>query len=167
MGDRIPRLVRVSAGDVEQADQILRTFRTHQLTATTPPGIPGPATVTVTTPAGSASLVNGFTYVAASHATQLTAPPALAKLFPPQVYFPFLTAMLTDLVTHLPVPGQTITFSTGTTFLGTAVSDAQGTARLNETLTLTQIILNGGYDAKFPGTATLLAPSAHAGVIVT
>ncbi|WP_235448145.1 IPT/TIG domain-containing protein [Streptomyces sioyaensis] len=47
----------------------------------------------------------------------------------------------------------------------TATTDAQGTARLDETLTLTLILLNGGCDAKFAGTGTLLASSAHAGVL--
>ncbi|MGY5129361.1 IPT/TIG domain-containing protein, partial [Streptomyces nigrescens] len=136
-----------------------------QITATTPAGTPGPVTVTVTTAGGSASLVNGFTYLAVSHATKLTATPALAKLFPPHVYFPYLTATLTDLVTGLPVPGQTITFKTGGHILGNAVTNAQGTARLDETLTLTLILLHGGYDATFAGTASLLPSTAH-GVII-
>ncbi|MFI0715588.1 IPT/TIG domain-containing protein [Streptomyces inhibens] len=137
-----------------------------QITATTPAGALGPATVTVTTDGGCASLVNGFTYVLPVHATSLTATPALAKLFPPHVYFPFLTATLKDVVTGLPVAGQTITFSTGSQVLGTAITDAQGTARLDETLTFPLILANGGYDAKFAGTGTLLASTAHAGVMV-
>ncbi|MEU1628435.1 IPT/TIG domain-containing protein [Streptomyces sp. NPDC020096] len=136
-----------------------------QITATTPARTPGPATVTVTTPGGTASLVNAFTYLAVSHATSLTATPALAKLLPPQVYFPFLTATLTDLVTGLPVPGQTIAFSTGSHILGTATTNAQGTAQVSEVLTLTLILLNDGYSATFAGTPTLQPSSAHAGVI--
>ncbi|WP_411137069.1 IPT/TIG domain-containing protein [Streptomyces sp. C10] len=133
--------------------------------AFTPPGAPGPATVTVTTDGGCASLVNGFTYVSPSHATSLTATPALAKLFPPHVYFPFLTATLKDLVTGLPVPGQTITFKTGTHVLGTATTNAQGTAKLDETLTFPLILANGGYDAFFAGTGTLLPSSAHGEIL--
>ncbi|MYT16784.1 MULTISPECIES: IPT/TIG domain-containing protein, partial [unclassified Streptomyces] len=133
--------------------------------AFTPPGAPGPATVTVTTDGGCASLVNGFTYVSPSHATSLTATPALAKLFPPHVYFPFLTATLKDLVTGLPVPGQTITFKTGTHVLGTATTNAQGTAKLDETLTFPLILANGGYDATFAGTGTLLPSSAHGEIL--
>ena len=140
-----------------------------QITATTPPGAAGPATVTVTTPGGSASLVNGFTYVLPVHATSLTATPALAKLFPPHVYFPFLTATLTDQVTGLPVPGQTIIFKIGSNLLGIATTDAQGTARLNETLILPLILANGGYDVSFAGATTpsaVLSPSsAHGGII--
>ncbi|MEV5127175.1 IPT/TIG domain-containing protein, partial [Streptomyces decoyicus] len=140
-----------------------------QITATTPPGAAGPVTVTVTTPGGSASLVNGFTYVLPVHATSLIATPALTKLFPPHVYFPFLTATLTDQVTGLPVPGQTIVFKIGSNLLGTATTDAQGVARFNETLILTLILLNGGYDASFAGATTasaILSPSSdHAGVI--
>ncbi|MFD9206745.1 IPT/TIG domain-containing protein, partial [Streptomyces sioyaensis] len=136
-----------------------------QITATTPAGSPGPVTVTVTTPGGTTSLANAFTYLAVSHATSLTATPALAKLFPPQVYFPFLTATLTDLVTGLPVSGQTITFSTGGHILGTATTNAQGTAQVSEVLTLTLILLNGGYSVTFAGTAGLAPSSAHAGII--
>ncbi|MFD0167366.1 IPT/TIG domain-containing protein, partial [Streptomyces decoyicus] len=140
-----------------------------QITATTPPGVPGPATVTVITTSGGAALVNGFTYVLPVHATSLTATPALSKLFPPHVYFPFLTATLIDQVTGLPVPGQTITFKIGGNLLGTATTDAQGVARFNETLILTLILLNGGYDVSFAGATTpsaILSPSSdHAGVI--
>ncbi|WP_330478235.1 IPT/TIG domain-containing protein [Streptomyces platensis] len=141
-----------------------------QITATTPPGAAaGPVTVTVTTPGGSASLVNGFTYLLPVHATTLVATPALSKLFPPHVYFPFLTATLTDQVTGLPVPGQTILFKIGSNLVGIATTDAQGVARFNETLILTLILANGGYDAEFAGGSTgsaNLSPSSdHAGVI--
>ncbi|MFI1738223.1 IPT/TIG domain-containing protein [Streptomyces sioyaensis] len=140
-----------------------------QLTFVTPPGAAGPATVTVTTPGGVAGLVNGFTYILPVHATTLTATPALSKLFPPHVYFPFLTATLTDQVTGLPVPGQTIVFSVGGNLMGTAVTDAQGVARFNETFILVYILGNGGYDASFAGattpTAALSPSSAHAGVV--
>ncbi|MFE1934025.1 IPT/TIG domain-containing protein, partial [Streptomyces sp. NPDC059474] len=135
-----------------------------QITATTPPGAAGPATVTVTTPSGTASLVNGFTYL--PDATSLSATPALEKLFPPQVFYPFLNATLVDLVTGLPVPGQTITFSTGNRILGTAITNAQGTARLSELFTFPLILVNGGYTAAFAGTSDLLPSTAHAGVII-
>ncbi|MEW2435361.1 IPT/TIG domain-containing protein [Streptomyces caniferus] len=140
-----------------------------QLTALTPPGAAGPADVTVTTPGGSATLVGGFTYVLPVHATSLTATPALTKLFPPHVYFPFLTATLTDQVTGLPVPNQPILFKAGSNVLGIANTDAQGVARVNETLTLTLILLNHGYEASFAGAVTptaILSPSSdQAGVI--
>ncbi|MCL7491973.1 IPT/TIG domain-containing protein [Streptomyces sp. MCA2] len=135
-----------------------------QITATTPPGSPGTAVVTVTTPGGTATLACCFTYqaVVTPHATSLTATPALIQLFPLQLHFPFLTATLTDTVTGLPVPGQVITFSTGGHFLGTAITDANGTASLVEILSLPLIILNGGYDATFAGTPTLQPSTAHA-----
>ncbi|MGW7575089.1 IPT/TIG domain-containing protein [Streptomyces sp. NPDC054765] len=133
-----------------------------QITSTLPPHAAGSVTVMVTTPGGSANV--GFTYLAA-HATSLTATPALSKLFPPHVYFPSLTATLTDQVTGLPVPGQTITFTTGSHTLGTATTDAQGTAQVSEVLTLSLILANGGYDATFAGTPTLLSSSAHAGIV--
>ncbi|WP_308438227.1 IPT/TIG domain-containing protein [Streptomyces glebosus] len=140
-----------------------------QLTAITPPGAAGPADVTVTTPGGSATLVGGFTYVLPVHATSLTATPALTKLFPPHVYFPFLTATLTDQVTGLPVPNQPILFKAGSNVLGIANTDAQGVARVNETLTLTLILINHGYEVSFAGavtpTATLSPSSAGAPVI--
>ncbi|WP_310723666.1 YncE family protein [Streptomyces sp. N2A] len=135
-----------------------------QLTATTPPGTAGPATVTVTTPGGSASLVGGFTYL--QDETSLTATPALAKLFPPHVYYPVLSATLTDLFTGLPVAGQPTTFSTGTHVLGTAYTDAQGTARLDETITFPLILTHGGYDdATFAGSPDLLPASAHGEIL--
>ncbi|UYB37875.1 hypothetical protein SLV14_000165 [Streptomyces sp. Je 1-4] len=100
------------------------------------------------------------------HATSLTATPALIQLFPLQLHFPFLTATLTatltDTVTGLPVPGQIITFSTGGHFLGTAITDANGTASLVEILSLPLIIINGGYDATFAGTPTLQPSTVHA-----
>ncbi|BDH09222.1 IPT/TIG domain-containing protein [Streptomyces hygroscopicus] len=135
-----------------------------QITATTPPGSPGTAAVTVTTPGGTATLACCFTYqaVVTPHATSLTATPALIQLFPLQLHFPFLTATLTDTVTGLPVPGQVITFSTGGHFLGTAITDANGTASLVEILSLPLIIINGGYDATFAGTPTLQPSTAHA-----
>jgi hypothetical protein len=137
-----------------------------QITATTPPGTPGPATVTVTTPGGTASLVGGFTYLSPTHATSLTATPALARLFPPQVFYPFLNATLTDLVTGLPVPGQAITFSTGNQILGSAVTNAQGIAQLSEAVTFPLILANGSYTAVFAGTPNLLPSTAHAGIII-
>lgn len=113
--------------------------------------------------------MNGFTYLLPVHATSLVATPALSKLFPPHVYFPYLTAKLTDQVTGLPVPGQTISFKIGSNLVGTATTDAQGVARFNETLILTLILANGGYDAEFAGGSTgsaVLSPSSdHAGVI--
>lgn len=101
------------------------------------------------------------------HATSLTATPALTKLFPPHVHFPFLTATLTDQVTGLPVPNQPILFKAGSNVLGIANTDAQGVARVNETLTL--ILLNHGYEASFAGAVTptaVLSPSSdQAGVV--
>ncbi|MEU7431688.1 IPT/TIG domain-containing protein, partial [Streptomyces sioyaensis] len=136
-----------------------------QITATTPAGAPGPATVVVTTLGGSARLVNGFTYVVVAHASQLTVTPALLELFPPQVYYPFLYATLTDLVTGLPVPGQTITFTAGSNFLGTATTNAQGIAQLSEVVSFPLILFNGGYTAAFAGTPTLQPSTAHGGII--
>ncbi len=131
------------------------------LTVVTPPGAPGATVITVTTPGGTATA--GFTYQAIP--TRLTATPALVELFPPQLTYPCLTATLTDAATGLPLPGQPVTFSTGGHVLGTALTDAHGTARLPELLTLPLIILNGGYTATFRGTSVLLPSTAHAGVI--
>lgn len=140
-----------------------------QLTAVTPPGVAGPADVTVTTPGGSVTLVGGFTYVLPVHGTSLTATPALTKLFPPHVYFPFLTATLTDQVTGLPVAGQPILFKAGSNVLGIANTDAQGVARVNETLTLTLILLNHGYEVSFAGAVTpsaILSPSSAGAPVI-
>ncbi|UKY48053.1 hypothetical protein [Streptomyces inhibens] len=43
----------------------------------------------------------------------------------------------------------TSTRRTGSHFLYTATTNTQGTARLDETLTLTLILLNAGYNATF------------------
>ncbi|WP_310728455.1 IPT/TIG domain-containing protein [Streptomyces sp. N2A] len=140
-----------------------------QITAITPPGVAGPADVTVTTPGGSATLVGGFTYLLPVHATSLTATPALTKLFPPHVFFPFLTATLTDQVTGLPVPNQPILFKAGSNVLGIANTDAQGVARVNETLTLTLILLHGGYEVSFAGAVTptaILSPSSASAPVI-
>ncbi|WP_234542111.1 IPT/TIG domain-containing protein [Streptomyces shenzhenensis] len=139
------------------------------LIATTPPGTPGPATVTVTVTneIGSASLPGGFTYVSA--ATTLSATPAVIRLnlATRQYYIPALSATLTDQVSGTPIPGQTITFtatpSTGPVTLGAAVTDANGTATLTNTPVSATLITASHYTATFAGSpghpaATTTAP---------
>ncbi|WP_084770530.1 ice-binding family protein [Streptomyces sp. MOE7] len=102
-----------------------------------------------------------------SDRTQLTASPALLKLFPfPHLEYPFLSAKLTDLDTGQPIPGQVLTFTTGGAFLGTAVTDATGTATLSNPLALIPILLNGGYNVTYAGTPGHQPASAHGGIIV-
>ncbi|MGR3935553.1 IPT/TIG domain-containing protein [Streptomyces sp. BRA346] len=140
------------------------------LIATTPPGTPGLATVTVTNQIGSASLPGGYTYVAA--ATTLTATPAVIRLnlTTGQFYIPTLSATLTDQVSGAPIPSQTITFTanpvTGPVTLGTATTDVGGTATLTNTTVLPTLITANHYTATFTGSpghpaATTTAPLVY------
>ncbi|MGW3041744.1 IPT/TIG domain-containing protein [Kitasatospora sp. NPDC001159] len=133
----------------------------NEITATLPPHAAGTVTVTVTTPGGSVSIP--FTYT--RDRTQLTASPALAQLFPPQPHAGILTAMLTDLDTGQPIPGQPITFTTGSTPLCTSTTDTNGVATCNALLALPLIILNGGYTATYPGSPNFQPATAHGGLI--
>ncbi|MFF9650553.1 Ig-like domain repeat protein [Streptomyces sp. NPDC014622] len=97
--------------------------------------------------------------------TSLTATPAIVSLFPPHPYAGVLTATLTNTATGQPIPGQSITFSTGNFQLGTSTTNAQGTATFNAILQLPLIILNAGYNAVYAGSSTYQAATAHAGII--
>lgn len=133
----------------------------NEILATLPPHAAGTVTVTVTTPGGSASIP--FTYT--RDRTQLTATPALVQLFPPQPHVGRLTATLTDLDTGLPIAGQPITFTTGSTTLCTSTTDAHGVAVCDALLALPLIILNGGYTVSYAGSPNYQPASAHGAVI--
>ncbi|KJY41367.1 hypothetical protein VR41_12905, partial [Streptomyces sp. NRRL B-1568] len=101
----------------------------------------------------------------AANPSSLTATPALAHLFPPIPYAGVLKAALTNTLTGQPIPGQTITFTSGTTQLGTAVTDDTGTAVLSAILELPAIILNGGYTATYAGSQSFQPATATAGLL--
>jgi hypothetical protein len=98
--------------------------------------------------------------------TKLTASPALLRLFPiPQLQYPFLHARLTDLDTGQPIPGQVLTFTAGSFFLGAATTDATGTATVTNLLDLPAVILNGGYTVTYSGSPVHQPATAHGDVI--
>ncbi|MFE9889229.1 Ig-like domain repeat protein, partial [Streptomyces scopuliridis] len=97
--------------------------------------------------------------------TSLTATPAIVSLFPPQPHAGILTATLTNATTGQPIPGQSITFSTGNFQLGTSTTNSRGTATWNAVLQLPLIILNGGYTATYAGNSVYQPATAHAGII--
>ncbi|REK90923.1 DUF3494 domain-containing protein [Streptomyces inhibens] len=102
-----------------------------------------------------------------SDRTQLTASPALLKLTPfPHLEYPFLTATLTDLDTGQPIPGQVITFTAGTNFLGTATTDATGKASLLNPLAFIAVLFNGGYTVTFAGSPGHQPATGQGGFIV-
>jgi hypothetical protein len=75
------------------------------------------------------------------------------------------TTMTATLVTAqgAPIPGQTLSFTTGTTALCTAVTAANGVASCTATgLGAFQLILNGTYTATYAGNASFLGSSASA-----
>ncbi|MFF7234565.1 hypothetical protein ACFZBA_36295, partial [Streptomyces sioyaensis] len=102
-----------------------------------PPGAAGPATVTVTTPGGTASLPNGFTYVTVAPTT-LQAAAACWRVNLP-IPLPVFTATLRATVTP-PTAGIPVSFYVQNQLVGTAVTDATGNATLNAGLSPVQIL---------------------------
>jgi hypothetical protein len=95
---------------------------TTQLTAVTPAGAAGPASVSVTTPGGTASLANGFTYLAA---------PSIASVMP----------------NSGPTSGGTAITITGTNLIGTSsitVGDAAATSVSVENSTTVTAVTTAG-----------------------
>jgi hypothetical protein len=64
---------------------------------------------------------------------------------------------------HGAIAGQTVTFTTGTTPLCTAVTDVDGKATCNGASQLATIIANGGYTVTYAGNGNFLGSSARAG----
>ncbi|MDH6145635.1 hypothetical protein P3T35_007692 [Kitasatospora sp. GP30] len=83
----------------------------------------------------------------------------------PTPYAGILTATLTDLDTGQPMPGQPITFTTGSTPLCTSTTDANGIATCNALLAPPLIILNGGYTATYPESPNSQPATAHGALI--
>lgn len=84
--------------------------------------------------------------------SHLVADPVVANISTaPSIYVPNLSATLTDAVTHTPVAGRTIRFTTGTQALCAAKTDASGIARCSGIATSLQALLAQGYHATFDG----------------
>lgn len=130
------------------------TFMTSTLTA-------GTHTVTATYSGDTnfnSSTSNTVTQVvSATINTSLTATPAVIKLDlnTGQFFIPKLSATLTNTSTSAGIPGKTITFTasplTGPVTLGTAVTDATGTATLTNVPVQATLITTDHYTATFAG----------------
>jgi hypothetical protein len=100
--------------------------------------------------------------------TSLTATPAVIKLNlnTGQFFIPTLSATLTNSNTSAPIAGQTITFTatpaTGTVTLGTAVTNASGTATLTNVPVSATLITADHYTATFAGASGLNPSTANA-----
>ncbi|MGI8310858.1 Ig-like domain repeat protein [Saccharopolyspora hattusasensis] len=92
--------------------------------------------------------------------TSLTATPAMIKfnVNTGQFFIPTLSATLTNTNTSAGIPNKTITFTanplTGPVTLGTAVTDATGTATLTNVPVQATLITTDHYTATFAGDAT-------------
>jgi hypothetical protein len=113
--------------------------------------------------AADAHAGNGEVTVSWAQPTSLTATPAVLGLSGLSLYLFNLSATLTD--GGGPVAGQQITFTSGSTQLCTATTDAEGTASCSATMSLLSIVLSLGYTASFAGNANDQAASASAGLI--
>lgn len=99
--------------------------------------------------------------------TKLTAQPGTIRLrlTPlPEFYIPTLSATLTT-TSGMPVAGQPVTFTATTLFgpvnLGTAVTDANGTATIHNAVVPVFAIATPFYTATFPGTSCYTAATDH------
>lgn len=99
--------------------------------------------------------------------TTLTAQPSTIRLrlTPlPEFYIPTLSATLTT-TSGMPVAGQPVTFTAITLFgpvnLGTAVTDASGTATIHNAIVPVFTVATPFYTATFAGTACYTASTAH------
>jgi len=152
----------------QPATNLFYNLAGNAIFATTPPGTAGPGTVTVTTPEGTASLPSAFTYITVPAATALSAAPAVIRLnlSTGQLFIPTLSATLSDQTTNAPLPGRTIAFTattvTGPVSLGSAVTDANGTASLTNTSVSAVLITASHYTATFVGAPGLLPSSTTA-----
>ena len=113
--------------------------------------------------AADAHAGNGEVSVSWARPTSLTATPAVIGLSGLDLYLFNLSATLTD--ASGPVAGQQITFTSGSTQLCTATTNAEGTASCSATMSLLSIVLSLGYTASFAGDANDQSASASAGLI--
>jgi hypothetical protein len=135
----------------------------------TPTGPVGTSTFTVQVsdslnPPGTAT--RQLTITITRGPTTLAVSPVVLQTSPLKVTVGIVQATLTGGDPAVPLAGQPVVFSVGNTVVCSAVTAADGTARctMNVTNTLL-VILHGGVNATFPGSALWLPSSGHAGLI--
>ena len=118
----------------------------------------------------SGSTSNTVSEVITTVQTGLTATPAVIRVNQMTLayYIPVLSATLTDSL-GAPLPGRTIVFTEdtirGPILLGSAVTDANGTATLYNVPVPVYAITNNAYTASFAGGGGTLPSSASAPLI--
>lgn len=95
--------------------------------------------------------------------TTLTATPAVLQLSGLHLWLFTLNARLTS--GGVGVGGQTVVFTSGSSYLCTAVTAGNGAASCSGVAGVLSIVLSLGYTATFSGTTTLAPSSVHAGLI--
>jgi hypothetical protein len=99
--------------------------------------------------------------------TRLIAEPAVLRLSGLTLTIGTLTARLEDASTHAPVAGRTIAFmSVDGRPICSAVTDGAGVARCSTSRSLLQVLLGGGYLARFAGDGGRYAPSGARGELI-
>jgi MBG domain (YGX type) len=94
--------------------------------------------------------------------TTLVAAPVVARLLPPRIYFPRLSARLTYGAAGSPTANQTVRFTVGSTVVCTGTTDAAGVASCAGSVSGTlSVVLRLGYDAVFAGSQNYLPSSDH------
>ncbi|GAB2710918.1 hypothetical protein GCM10010442_33560 [Kitasatospora kifunensis] len=119
--------------------------------------------VTVTTPAGTSATGPADQYAYTPDATRLDAEAALFSLAPGDLDVTLdLKATLSDVVTHQPTAGQSITFTVDRHTVCTATTDTHGAAECHGLAALVDVLLDGHYTATFTGTPALAGTTATA-----
>jgi hypothetical protein len=134
----------------------------------TPTGPDGASTFTVKVTDSTAEQMQAATKqltISIKAATTLQVDPAILRLTLPSLRLSVInaSARLTKAPGNTPVSGQTIRFTAGAQQLCTAVTDANGFAKCPPVNLggIFAVVLAGGYDAHFDGTATLKPSSGH------
>ncbi|WP_055473987.1 IPT/TIG domain-containing protein, partial [Streptomyces pathocidini] len=122
------------------------------ITGFTPPGLPGPATVTVTTPGGAANVPGGFTYVPPAPPTAVSiAPPSGTTLGGTAFTITGTNFVSPATVTFNGAPATGVAVVNSTTITGTTPPGAAGPATV-------VVTTPGGAAALPPGSFTYVAP---------
>ncbi|MEU9482648.1 Ig-like domain repeat protein [Streptomyces decoyicus] len=127
-GTGLARATGVTIGGVPA-----RSFRAYSdtlIVAVTPPGDPGPADITVSTPGGMVTVLNAFGYKAAS-ATAVTSAPDPAVVGQPVTF----TATVTGVPPTTGTPSGTVTFDFGDGTAGVTAPVTNGTATVSHAYT--------------------------------
>ncbi|MGW9170211.1 Ig-like domain repeat protein, partial [Streptomyces decoyicus] len=127
-GTGLARATGVTIGGVPA-----RSFRAYSdtlIVAVTPPGDPGPADISVSTPGGMVTVLNAFGYKAAS-ATAVTSTPDPAVVGQPVSF----TATVTGVPPTTGTPSGTVTFDFGDGTAGVTAPVTNGTATVSHAYT--------------------------------